>query len=132
MSRARQLIDEHGEIVEKFFDIGQSRAMAWIRRPESSRLLLALHDPARGFDAVVVGEPQRMFYDNQYALIFPLFPHFGVSLWVPEIGGPVDPDSEAHNLIMSMYAGMSKAERRRIQVRVRAAMASQTETRAGS
>jgi len=46
LSRARQLIDEHGEIVEKFFDIGQSRAVAWIRRPESSRLLLALHDQA--------------------------------------------------------------------------------------
>ncbi len=43
-----------------------------------------------------------------------------MSLWVPEIGGLVDPDSEAHNLIMSIYAGMSKAERRRIQVRVRA------------
>jgi site-specific DNA recombinase len=127
LSRACQLIDGHGEIVDQFFDVGQSRAVAWSRRPESSRLLLALHDPDRGFDAVVVGEPQRMFYDNQYALIFPLFTHFGVPLWVPEIGGPVDPDSEAHNLIMSMYAGMSKAERHRIQVRVRAAMASQTE-----
>jgi site-specific DNA recombinase len=127
LSRASQLIDGHGEIVERFFDVGQSRAVAWPRRPESSRLLLALHDPDRGFDAVVVGEPQRMFYDNQYALIFPLFTHFGIPLWVPEIGGPIDPDSEAHNLIMSMYAGMSRAERRRIQVRVRAAMASQTE-----
>jgi hypothetical protein len=72
-------------------------------------------------------KPQRMFYDNQYALIFPLFAHFGVALWVPEIGGPIDPESEAHNLIMSMYAGMSKAERRRIQVRVRAAMSAQAE-----
>ncbi|WP_055480112.1 recombinase family protein [Sphaerimonospora mesophila] len=81
----------------------------------------------RGFDAVVIGEPQRVFYDNQYALTFPLFAHFGVPLWVPEIGGPIDPDSEAHNLIMSMYAGISKAERRRIQVRVRAAMTAQTE-----
>jgi DNA invertase Pin-like site-specific DNA recombinase len=127
LSRACQLTDGHGQIVERFFDVAQSRAVAWSRRPESSRLLLALHDPDRRFDAVVVGEPQRMFYDNQYALIFPLFSHFGVPLWVPEIGGPVDPDSEAHNLIMSMYAGMSKAERRSIQVRVRAAMAAQTE-----
>jgi hypothetical protein len=50
-----------------------------------------------------------------------------VPLWVPEIGGPIDPDSEAHNLIMSIYAGISKAERHRIQVRVRAAMTAQTE-----
>ena len=126
-SRARQLIGGHGEIVESFFDVGQSRAVAWTLRPESSRLLRALRDPGRGFDAVVVGEPQRMFYGNQYALIFPLFAHFGVALWVPEIGGPIDPESEAHNLIMSMYAGMSKAERRRIQVRVRAAMSAQAE-----
>jgi site-specific DNA recombinase len=126
-SRARQLIGGHGEIVESFFDVGQSRAVAWTLRPESSRLLRAPRDPGRGFDAVVVGEPQRMFYDNQYALIFPLFAHFGVALWVPEIGGPIDPESEAHNLIMSMYAGMSKAERRRIQVRVRAAMSAQAE-----
>jgi DNA invertase Pin-like site-specific DNA recombinase len=125
--RALQLIRGHGEIVEEFFDVGQSRAVAWSRRPESSRLLLALRDHGRGFDAVVVGEPQRMFYDSQYALTFPLFTHFGVAVWVPEIGGPVDPDSEAHNLIMSVYAGMSKAERRRIQVRVRASMAAQAE-----
>ncbi|WP_200926518.1 recombinase family protein [Sphaerimonospora mesophila] len=64
---------------------------------------------------------------SRAVLTFPLFAHFGVPLWVPEIGGPIDPDSEAHNLIMSMYAGISKAERRRIQVRVRAAMTAQTE-----
>jgi DNA invertase Pin-like site-specific DNA recombinase len=46
---------------------------------------------------------------------------------VPEVGGPIDPDSEAHSLIMSVYAGMSKAERRRIQVRVRSAMIAQVE-----
>lgn len=76
---------------------------------------------------MVVGEPQRVFYDNQYGLVFPLFVHYGVPLWVPEIGGPVDPNSEAHSLVMAVYAEMWKAERRRIQVRVRAAMAAQTE-----
>jgi hypothetical protein len=66
-------------------------------------------------------------YDNQFGLVFPLFEHFDVGLWVPEVGGPIDPDSEAHSLIMSVYARMSKAERRRIQVRVRSAMTSQVE-----
>jgi site-specific DNA recombinase len=63
----------------------------------------------------------------EFGLVFPLFEHFEVGLWVPEIGGPIDPESEAHSLIMSVYAGMSKAERRRIQIRVRSAMTAQAE-----
>lgn len=125
--RARQLVEGNGEIVTEFFDVGHSRVVAWQRRPESARLLEALEDRDRGFDAVVVGEPQRVFYDNQYGLTFPLFVHFGVPLWVPEVGGPIDPDSEAHTLIMSAYAAMSKAERRRIQIRMHAAMSAQAE-----
>jgi hypothetical protein len=31
----------------------------------ASQLLQALRDPMRGFDAVVIGEPQRAFYGNQ-------------------------------------------------------------------
>ena len=55
--------------------------------------------------------------------------HHGVELWVPEVGGRVDPDSEAHDLVMSLFGGLSKAERARIQRRVRNAM--QTMARAG-
>ncbi len=50
----------------------------------------------------MIGEPQRAFYGNQFGLTFPVFVHYGVALWVPEIGGPIDPDSEAHDLIMSV------------------------------
>ncbi|MBM2620475.1 recombinase family protein [Actinoplanes sp. LDG1-06] len=46
---------------------------------------------------------------------------------MPEVGGPIDPDNEAHDLVMSVFGGMSKGERNRIKVRVRTAMASQTE-----
>jgi DNA invertase Pin-like site-specific DNA recombinase len=127
LARASALVAGHGFVVAEFFDVGQSRSLAWLRRPESARLLAALEDPDRGFDAVVVGEPQRVFFDNQFGLIFPLFAHYGIPLWVPEVGGPVDPDSEAHQLVMSVYAGLSRAERRRIQVRVRAAMTAQAE-----
>jgi site-specific DNA recombinase len=38
-----------------------------------------------------------------------------VELWVPEIGGAVDADSEAHDLVMSLFGGLSKAERRRVE-----------------
>lgn len=126
LSRARALIEPVGGIiVAEYFDIGQSRSLPWSRRPRAAELLAALADPDRGFGAVVIGEPQRAFYGNQYGLTMPVFTHYGVQLWVPEVGGPIDPDSEAHDLIMSVFGGMSKGERNRIKIRVRAAMASQ-------
>ena len=42
--------------------------------------------------------------------------------WTPTI----DPDNEAHELVMSVFGGMSKGERNGIKVRTRTAMASQT------
>ena len=127
-ARATTLIGPHGgQIVTEFFDIDKSRSIPPQRRPEASRLLTALADPARGFEAVVVGEPQRAFYGNQFGNTFPLFAHYGVPLWVPEVGGPIDPDNEAHDLIMSVFGGVSKGERNRIRIRVRTAMATQAQ-----
>ncbi len=129
MSRATQLIAPHrGEVVADYFDIGQSRSLPWKRRPEASRLLDDLRRTERGFEAIVIGEPARAFYGQQFGLTFPTLVHYGVELWVPEVGGKVDPDSEAHDLVMSLYGGMSKGERNRIKVRVRTAMASQAAT----
>jgi hypothetical protein len=65
--------------------------LPWQRRPEVKRLLTALADPRRGFTAVVIGEPHRAFYGNQFGLTLPLFAHYGVQLLVPEVAGPVDP-----------------------------------------
>jgi hypothetical protein len=76
---------------------------------------------------VVVGEPQRAFYGNQFGNTFPVFTHYRVPLWVPEVGGPIDPDNEAHDLIMSVFGGVSKGERNRIKIRVRTAMAAQAQ-----
>jgi DNA invertase Pin-like site-specific DNA recombinase len=126
LSRATQLIEPTGgKVVAEFFDIGQSRSLPWARRPEASRLLTVLADPDRGFDAVVLGEPQRAFYGNQFGLTFPVFVHYGVELWVPEVGGAVDPGSDAHEIVMSLYGGMSKGERNRIKTRVRSSMQAQ-------
>ncbi|MFI5066571.1 MAG: recombinase family protein [Streptosporangiales bacterium] len=128
MTRAKTLIAPHGgQIVAEFFDIDKSRSIPPQRRPEASRLLAALADPNRGFDAVVVGEPQRAFYGNQFGNTFPVFAHYRVPLWVPEVGGPIDPDNEAHDLIMSVFGGVSKGERNRIKIRVRTAMAAQAQ-----
>lgn len=79
LARARALTERHGEIVAEFFDVGQSRSIPWKRRPEANALLAQLKDPDRGFDAVVIGEPQRAFYGNQYGLTFPVFTHYGVA-----------------------------------------------------
>jgi DNA invertase Pin-like site-specific DNA recombinase len=128
VSRARSLIEPGGgRIVEEFFDVGLSRSLPWKRRPEALRLLDAVKNPLRGFEAVVIGEPQRAFYGSQFSMTFPVFIHYGVGLWVPEVGGAIDPGSDAHDLVMSLYGGMSKGERNRIKIRVRAAMTAQTE-----
>ncbi|GAA0577187.1 recombinase family protein [Paractinoplanes ferrugineus] len=128
LSRARSLIEPSGgEVVAEFFDIGQSRSLPWKRRPEALRLLDTIKSAGRDFDAVVIGEPQRAFYGSQFGMTFPVFVHYGVSMWVPEIGGAIDPGSDAHDLVMALYGGMSKGERNRIKVRVRSAMKAQTE-----
>ncbi len=126
LTRSRALIGARdGVIVAEFFDVDKSRSIPWQRRPQATRLLAELKNPNRPFDAVVVGEPHRAFYGNQYGLTFPLFEHYGVPLWVPEVGGPIDPRNEAHDLVMSVFGGMSKGERNRIKIRVKAAMGAQ-------
>jgi len=128
LTRSRALIEScGGVIVAEFFDVDKSRSMPWQRRPQATALLAELKNPAREFDAVVIGEPHRAFYGNQYGLTFPIFEHFGVPLWVPEVGGPIDPANEAHDLVMSVFGGMSKGERNRVKIRVRTAMASQAQ-----
>jgi hypothetical protein len=62
-------------------------------------------------------EPQRAFYGNRYGLTYPVLQHYGVELWVREVGGAIDPDSEPHDLVMSVFTGMSRGERNRIRVR---------------
>jgi site-specific DNA recombinase len=96
LTRSRTLIEPRvGVIVAEFFDVDKSRSIPWQRRPHATALLAELKNPDRGFDAVVIGEPHRAFYGNQYGLTFPLFEHYGVPLWVPEVGGPIDPGNAA-------------------------------------
>ena len=128
LTRSRALIETRGGvIVTEFFDVDKSRSIPWQRRPEATALLAELKNPNRDFDAVVIGEPHRAFYGNQYGLTIPLFDHYGVPLWVPEVGGPIDPNNEAHDLVMSVFGGMSKGERNRVKIRVRTAMAAQAQ-----
>jgi DNA invertase Pin-like site-specific DNA recombinase len=121
---ARQLIEPAGgEIVATYHDVDQSRSIPWERRPEAARLLDVIRNPSRPWTDLVIAEPQRAFAGNQFGLVYPVLVHYGIGLWVPEVGGRVDPDSEAHDLLMSLFGGLAKAERNRIRHRVRAAMA---------
>jgi DNA invertase Pin-like site-specific DNA recombinase len=130
-SRARQLdqaaalVTGHGAIVAEFFDAGESRTLAWARRPQAAALVAALADPDRGWDAVVIGEYERAFYGGQYAWMAPLFQHYGIQLWMPEASGPVG-GGEDHEQLMLALGLQSKREITRTRIRVRTAMATQT------
>jgi DNA invertase Pin-like site-specific DNA recombinase len=131
-SRARQrdqavaLVAGHGRIVAEFFDTGYSRTLAWARRPQAAALVAALADPDRGWDAIVIGEYERAFYDGQYASMAPLFEHYGIQLWTPEVGGRIDFHAEDHEETMLALGLQSKREIARTRIRVRTAMATQT------
>jgi DNA invertase Pin-like site-specific DNA recombinase len=131
-SRARQreqaeaLVRGHGHIVAEFFDEGQSRSVAWGRRPQAAALVAQLTDPCQGWDAIVIGEYERAFCGSQYASMAPLFEHYGVQLWMPEAGGRVDFASEHDEQTMTMLGLSSKREVTRTSIRVRTAMAVQT------
>ncbi|MGD0875155.1 MAG: recombinase family protein [Acidimicrobiales bacterium] len=119
---ASRLIAPHGEIVTTYHDIDKSRSLPWERRPEASRILRDLRNPNRGWDALVIAEPQRAFSGTQFEGILLQFAHYGVGLWVPELGGPVDIENDGHYMALSNYGTMSRAERNRTRLRVANAM----------
>jgi site-specific DNA recombinase len=131
-SRVRQreqagvLVAGHGTIVAEFFDCGETRTLPWARRPQAAALVAQLADPDRGWDAVVIGEYERAFYGSQYASMAPLFEHYGIQLWMPEVAGRVDWHAEDHEQTMLALGLSSKREITRTRVRVRTAMAAQT------
>jgi site-specific DNA recombinase len=126
LAQAGALVRGHGRIAARFSDVGQSRSVAWGRRPQAAALIALLADPDRGWDAIVVGEYERAFYGSQYALVAPLLAHYGVQLWMPEAGGPVNFASEHDERTMTALGLSSKREVTRTGIRVRTAMAAQT------
>jgi DNA invertase Pin-like site-specific DNA recombinase len=123
---ARKFVEPLGAVViAEFFDVGQSRSVPWERREDANRLLAALKNPNRGWNAVVVGEGTRCWFGNQFSLIAPKFEAYGVELWVPELGGKFDARNPSHKMLMSVLGGMSESERQHVQARVRAAMDAQ-------
>jgi site-specific DNA recombinase len=123
LEAARTLTAGRAEIVAVAHDKDTSRSLPWSQRKEALALLKALPDRNRAWSGIVVGEPQRAFGDTgQVQTVLAQLGHYDVQLWVPELGGPVDPTSEIHDIILSLFGGLSRAERNRLRVRVRTAM----------
>ena len=108
--QAETLVRGHGVIVAELFDAGESRTVAWARRPQAAALVAQLADPDRAWDAIVIGKYERAFYGSQYAAMAPLLEHYGVQLWMPETGGRVDYASEHDEKTMTMLGLSSKRE----------------------
>lgn len=123
LAQARRILPPDAEVVEEFFDIGVSRSLPWARRPETSRLIATLKAGTNRWDAIVVGEFARAFgAPIQYSSIYPLIQHFGVELWLPEIGGRVDFTSATTEMLLGRLGGTSKQERALVRARVRDGM----------
>ena len=90
------------------------------RGRDAARLLAALKDPHRGWDAVVVGEGTRCWLGNQFSLIVPRFAAYGVDLWVPELGGKFDARNPSHKMLMSVVGHIRCAAEQRGVTRSRA------------
>jgi DNA invertase Pin-like site-specific DNA recombinase len=107
---AAELVAGRGRIAAQYFDVGYSREIAWTERPEAARLLAAITDPDRGFDAIVVGEYARAFHGSQAIHLAPLLREHGVQLWLPEVDGPVDLDNPTHQALLMLLGAQAKQE----------------------
>lgn len=56
----------------------------------------------------------------------PLFEHHGTEVWVPELGGVIDPRIAGQEELMILLGIVSKREVARVWIKVRAAMTMQT------
>ncbi|WTW98291.1 hypothetical protein OG216_35340 [Streptomycetaceae bacterium NBC_01309] len=86
---------------------------------DAAALVAALADPDRGFDAIVIGSSERAFYGQQFATMAPLFARYRVPVWLPELGGEVDPETAAHDELMVLLGIISKREVVRARMRPR-------------
>ncbi|WP_219419125.1 recombinase family protein [Pseudonocardia nigra] len=122
---ADSLVAGHGAVTVEFFDPGCSRRLPWSARPEAAALLAELSSADRRFDAVVIGEYERAFYGDQFARVSALLGRFGVQVWLPEAGGPVDPGDPIHRALVTVLGAQSQREVLRSRHRVLAAMRTQ-------
>jgi site-specific DNA recombinase len=119
---AIDVIADRGRIVTEFFDVGYSRTVPWALRRQAARLLEAVTNPARGFDAIIVGESERAFTGTQLLHLAQVFLAHGVQVWLPELDGPVDLTDPAHQALIMRLGERARREVARARYRTTAAM----------
>ena len=119
------LVAGRGVVVAEYFDVGCFRRLHWAQRPKAAALLDALADPGRGFDAIVVGEYERAFAGDQLIRLLPMLDRYGVQVWLPEAGGPINVDDPAHRALVLLLGHQSRREILRSRFRTTAAMRAQ-------
>lgn len=122
LRRALATIAGEGRIVVEFCDAGLSRTVSPFLRPGSASLLEAVSNPDRGFDAVVIGPHERAFSGNRYSLVAPLLALHGVPLWMPELGGAVDPAVDTIEELIDLLGILARREVIRARQRATNAM----------
>ncbi len=128
LDRAVSTISGAGRITAEYSDVGLTRSLSWPMRPGAAALLEALADPDHGCDAVVIGSYERAFFGNQFSLVAPLFAAAGVQLWLPEVGGALDPEVDELDELMALLGILAKREVIRARARARNAMTAQVRT----
>jgi DNA invertase Pin-like site-specific DNA recombinase len=122
---ATRLIAGYGLIAAEFFDAGFSRSLPWHQRSAAAELLAEAARSDRRFDAVVIGEYERAFTGGQARQIIPHLQALGVTVWLPEAHGPVDPDEPAHQALLVLLGHQSEREVLRFRMRTTTAMRAQ-------
>jgi hypothetical protein len=79
-------------------------------------------DPNRDFDAIVIGSHERAFRGHQFSLAAPVPNHYGVQLWVPELGGMVEPGISTVEDLVDLLGILSRREIALKRTRTLAAM----------
>lgn len=126
LAQAQSLVAGYGRITGGVFRCRAEPGAAVGAPPAGRRAAGRDGDPGRGFDVIVIGEYERAFHGSQYALMAPLFEHYGVQLWMPEAGGRVNFAAEGDEQLMLSLGVQSKREITRTRIRVRTAMTAMT------
>jgi hypothetical protein len=105
----------------------QLRAARALVEPIGGEIVADLSDPRKPWTGVVVGEAQRCWYGAQFSDVAPVIEDQGVTLYVPDLGGPYDPRNPSHYILMTVNGGMSRGERQRVQERIKLGMSAQVE-----
>ncbi|TDD65499.1 hypothetical protein E1293_40220 [Actinomadura darangshiensis] len=103
---ARDVVQPHAsQIVAEHFDVDSSRSTPWLQRPQAQALLAAAKNTPAPFDAVIIAHPGLAMAGADHQSLQKTFARCSVQLWVAQLGGPVNPDSDVHRLLLDIFAG---------------------------